>query len=301
MVTRAASKLRPELSQFAWPTRRWSPNAISWRPSRATTGAFALPTSTTACRRSNDALNGEPVGADALIPDARVVHLDGGGHHLARRRGGEAEAGQEEGVVAAADESGIVKAFDAFAKLAAHAEPRRHQLVDAIGKRRRFPWCGGRDRRWELIGRAATACRRRRCPTAAPRARRPTPAESRRGRHTNTHVGRDPQKRNARKCSSCWRRPTQPGPETRQVPEITAIDRGGAVMPAGAFAASGPTRHGRSKARSRKSHAARGGAYPWRALNLAPGASAPRRASAEEQNCREKSISGTMSWDSRSR
>ena len=32
-VTRAASKVRPALSQLAWPTSRWSPNAISCRPS----------------------------------------------------------------------------------------------------------------------------------------------------------------------------------------------------------------------------------------------------------------------------
>ena len=109
-------------------------------------------------------------------------------------------------------------------------------------------------------------------PPAAPRARRSTPAESRRGRHTNTHVGRDPQNRNARRCSSCWKRPTQPGPEIRQVPGTTAIDRGGAVMPAGAFAASGPTRHRESKARSRRARAALAARTPWRALNLAPGA-----------------------------
>jgi len=59
-------------------------------------------------------------------------------------------------------------------------------------------------------------------------------------------------------------------------------------MPAGAFAASGPTRHGRSKPRSRNSHAGRRDPYSLAGAEVSGRSSAPHRASPEEQNCLEK-------------
>ena len=67
------------------------------------------------------------------------------------------------------------------------------------------------------------------------------------------------------------------------------------MMPAGAFAASGPTRYGRSKARSRKSHAAPSDAFALAGAELVPGARL--RAGPRPRNKTvSKKYFGTMSW-----
>ena len=79
--------------------------------------------------------------SDALAADSRVLDLDGRGHVRPGRRRREADARQEVGIVSFIDEAGIAEAFDALAKLSAHAEPRGHHLVGAVRERRAIRRC----------------------------------------------------------------------------------------------------------------------------------------------------------------
>ena len=82
-------------------------------------------------------MNGAATGPTSLVGDARILRLHLKRQHGIRRdRRVEAEAAQPVQVVAPVGESGAVESLEALAEFTAHAQPRRHDLVRAIGKRR---------------------------------------------------------------------------------------------------------------------------------------------------------------------
>ena len=146
-MTRAASHERPVFTQARCPSRRCSPKASSCRPSRAPTGAFASPMSANAGAQIERSAERRRRRADLFLGDARILHV---GLERQALRGGDRRvqphATERIGVVAVGGEAAVLESFDALAKLTAHAQPRRHDAVRAIGKwrpRRRLQLCGG--------------------------------------------------------------------------------------------------------------------------------------------------------------
>jgi hypothetical protein len=124
-------------------------------------------------------------------------------------------------------------------------------------------------------------------PSAQPRARRATRAVWPRDRPTNTHVARDLWNSDARTLLLS-ETINAAGGLNQRFAESAAFDRVDRVMPAGAFAASGPSGQTRSKTRSRIAQVRAARVWRVSSPDFARVGSISTRGFAGGQNCREK-------------
>ena len=130
--------------------------------------------------------------------------------------------------------------------------------------------------------------------TAAPTARRRQPAACRTGRHMHTHIARESRTSDARERSFLSETTDAAGAGDLEKVRSAAFDRADVEMPAGAFAASGPSGQARSKARTRMRGCPRRGAYvpAWCSLSAPASGSAPR--AGRRTKLSERNFSRTM-------